>query len=81
MTSTVRCGRKSSRNKELKSDRKSSLYRRTWPVWGVLFYANNESKSALAREPGDCSDNKWKLAKLVFACLENFLFNKEALHV
>ena len=39
-------------------------------MWGVLFYANNESKSALARELGDCSDNKWKLAKLVFACLE-----------
>ena len=46
-----------------------------------LIYANNESKSALARELGDYSDNKWKLAKLVFACLENFLFNKEALRV
>ena len=46
-------------------------------MWGVLFYANNESKSALARELGDCSDNKWKLAKLVFACLENFLFIKK----
>ena len=48
---------------------------------GSFIYANNESKSALARELGDCSDNKWKLAKLVFACLENFLFNKEALRV
>lgn len=39
------------------------------------------ARTWLARELGDCSDNKWKLAKLVFACLENFLFNKEALRV
>ena len=52
----------------------------SWMISGFI-YANNEPKSALARELGDCSDNKWKLAKLVFACLEIFLFNKEALRV
>ena len=35
---------------------------------GPLFYANNEPKSALARDPGDCRDNKGKLAKRVFTC-------------
>ena len=34
-----------------------------------FIYANNEPKSALAREPGDCRDNKGKLAKRVFTCL------------
>ena len=32
------------------------------------FYADNEPKSALARDLGDCRDNKGKLAKHVFAC-------------
>ena len=31
-------------------------------------YANNEPKSALARDLGDCRDNKGKLAKHVFTC-------------
>ena len=35
---------------------------------GPLFYANNEPKSALARDLGDCRDNKGKLAKRVFTC-------------
>ena len=39
-------------------------------VWQRLFYyANNEPKSALARDLGDCRDNKGKLAKRVFTCL------------
>ena len=33
-----------------------------------LDYANNEPKSALARDLGDCRDNKGKLAKRVFTC-------------
>ena len=33
------------------------------------FFANNEPKSALARDLGDCRDNKGKLAKRVFTCL------------
>ena len=32
-------------------------------------YANNEPKSALARDLGDCRDNKRKFAKRVFSCL------------
>ena len=32
-------------------------------------YANNEPKSTLARDLGDCRDNKGKLAKRVFTCL------------
>ena len=35
---------------------------------GPIFYANNEPKSALARDLGDCRDNKGKLAKRVFTC-------------
>ena len=35
----------------------------------LLIYANNEPKSALARDLGDCRDNKGKLAKRVFTCL------------
>ena len=31
-------------------------------------YANNEPKSTLARDLGDCRDNKGKLAKCVFTC-------------
>ena len=34
-----------------------------------FIYANNEPKSALARDSGDCRDNKGKLAKRVFTCL------------
>ena len=33
-----------------------------------LDYANNEPKSALARDLDDSRDNKGKLAKRVFAC-------------
>ena len=36
---------------------------------GFFIYANNEPKSALARDLGDCRDNKGKLAKRVFTCL------------
>ena len=32
------------------------------------FYADNEPKSALARDLGDCLDNKGKHAKHVFTC-------------
>ncbi len=32
----------------------------------LLFYADNEPKSAHARDLGDCRDNKGKLAKRVF---------------
>ena len=35
-----------------------------------FIYANNEPKSALARDLGDCRDNKEKLAKRVFTCLQ-----------
>ena len=41
---------------------------RDQPQGWSLFYANNEPKSALARDLGDCRDNKGKLAKRVFAC-------------
>ena len=34
----------------------------------AFFYANNEPKSALARDLGNCRDNKGKLAKRVFTC-------------
>lgn len=34
----------------------------------IFIYANNEPKSALARDLGDCRDNKGKLAKRVFTC-------------
>ena len=37
-----------------------------------LIYANNEPKSALARDLGDCRDNKGKLAKRVFTCFGLF---------
>ena len=37
---------------------------------GFFIYANNEPKSALARDLGDCRDNKGKLAKRVFTCLQ-----------
>ena len=38
------------------------------PAGVSFFYANNEPKSALARDLGDCRDNKGKLAKRVFTC-------------
>ena len=38
---------------------------------GPLFYANNEPKSALARDLGDCRDNKFFFS-LFF--MKNFLF-------
>jgi len=41
---------------------------RDQPQGWSLFYANNEPKSALARDLGDCRDNKGKLAKRVFTC-------------
>ena len=37
------------------------------------FYADNEPKSALARDLGDCRDNKGKLAKRVFTCLRELV--------
>ena len=42
--------------------------KRTEPAearFSFLIYANNEPKSALARDLGDCRDNKGKLAKRV----------------
>ena len=36
----------------------------------LLLYADNEPKSALARDLGDCRDNKGKLAKRVFTFLQ-----------
>ena len=39
----------------------------------LLIYANNEPKSALARDLGDCRDNKGKLAKRVFTCLRELV--------
>ena len=45
--------------------------KRTEPAgarFSFLIYANNEPKSALARDLGDCRDNKGKLAKRVFTC-------------
>ncbi len=36
-------------------------------------YANNGPKSALARDLGDCRDNKGKLAKRVFTCLRELV--------
>ena len=36
-------------------------------------YANNEPKSALARDLGDCRDNKGKLAKRVSPCQDKNL--------
>ena len=47
--------------------------KRTEPVgarFSFLIYANNEPKSALARDLGDCRDNKGKLAKRVFTFLQ-----------
>ena len=43
-----------------------------------FIYANNEPKSALARDLGDCRDNKGKLAKRVFACLPQIKFPSES---
>ena len=44
----------------------------TWKeyVCCLFIYADNEPKSALARDLGDCRDNKGKLAKRVFTCLQ-----------
>ena len=42
------------------------------PVFFCI-YANNEPKSALARDLGDCRDNKGKLAKRVFTCLRELV--------
>ena len=39
------------------------------PFFSSFIYANNETKSALAQDFGDCHDNKGKLAKRVFTCL------------
>ena len=39
----------------------------SWMISGFI-YANNEPKSALARDLSDCRDNKGKLAKRVFTC-------------
>ena len=42
----------------------------SWMISGFI-YANNEPKSALARDPGDCRDNKGKPAKRVFTRFPN----------
>ena len=50
--------------------------KRTEPAgarFSFLIYANNEPKSALARDLGDCRDNKGKLAKRVFTCLRELV--------
>ena len=36
------------------------------------FYADNEPKSARARDLGDCRNNKGKLAKRVFTCSDGY---------
>ena len=36
-----------------------------------FIYTNNAPRSALARDFGDCRDNKGKFAKRVFACLRH----------
>ena len=41
------------------------------PAGVSFFYANNEPKSALARDLGDCRDNKGKPAKRVFTRFPN----------
>ena len=41
------------------------------PAGVSFFYANNEPKSALARDLGDCRDNKGKPAKRVFTRFSN----------
>ena len=46
-------------------------------VPGSFVYANNEPKSALARDLGDCRDNKGKLAKRVFTCLRKNISDTE----
>ena len=44
-----------------------------------FIYANNEPKSALARDLGDCRDNKGKLAKRVFTCyIHKLLYDQTA---
>ena len=43
----------------------------------VFIYANDEPKSALARDLGDCRDNKGKLAKRVFTCLRKNISDTE----
>ena len=52
------------------------------------FYADNEPKSALARDLGDCRDNKGKLAKCVFTCYrtqrertETIFHRKRGMHI
>ena len=35
----------------------------------IFIYANNEPKSALARDPGDCRDNKGKTREACFHLL------------
>ena len=37
----------------------------SWMISGFI-YANNEPKSALARDPGDCRDNKGKTREACF---------------
>ena len=36
----------------------------------LLLFCGQSPKSALARDLGDCRDNKGKLAKRVFTCLQ-----------
>ena len=41
----------------------------------LFIYANNEPKSAYARDLGDCHDNKGKHAKRVFTCFRQSNFS------
>ncbi len=40
----------------------------SWMISGFI-YANNEPKSALARDPGDCRDNKGETREACFHLL------------
>ena len=46
----------------------------SWMISGFI-YANNEPKSALVRDPGDCRDNKGKLVKRFFTCFLTHVLN------
>ena len=41
----------------------------------VFIYADDEPKSALARDLGDCRDNKGKLVKRFFTCFLTHVLN------
>ena len=46
-----------------------ALHINNWSGGSILIYANNEPKSVLARDLGDCCDNYEKLAKRVSCSL------------